>query len=175
MQTLIYNLFLINNMQFKEELKRLKESKEFKVWEKENKRAYLTHFFTMIKQNNQTPWQLGYYDKKTDKVTAFFMEKEIKISPPAEVFKKQGIVKPLDITHVKIELDKALKISEQEQKKYKETIAQTIVTLQNLDLGTTWNITYLTHSFNAINFKIDVKNGKILHQGKTTFLEHKAS
>jgi len=161
-------------MNFKQELERLQNSKEFKEWKKQNKQAYLAHLFTMLKQNTQTPWQIGYYDKKTDKVTAFFMENEIKNSPPAEVFKKQGIVKQLDTNKIKISLDKALDIAKKEQKKYKEAIAQTIIILQNLDIGTVWNITYLTKSFNAINFKIDAMNSKILHQAKTSFLEYKA-
>lgn len=161
-------------MDFKQELKRLQNSKEFKQWEKQNKQAYLVHLFKMIKQDNQTPWQIGYYDKKTDKVISFFMEEQVKISPPADIFKKHGIVNQLDIAKIKISIDQALKTAQQEQKKYKEAIAQTIVILQNLDIGTVWNITYLTKSFNAINFKINAITGKILHQAKTSFLEYKA-
>ncbi len=162
-------------MGLKQEVERLHNSKEFKEWKKQNKQTYLVHGFIMLKGDKQTAWQIGYYDKKADKVTAFFMEEKIKISPPADIFKKQGILHKLDIDKIKINLDKALDIAEREQKKHKEIIAETIAILQNLDMGTVWNITYLTKSFNVINLKIDAINGKILHQNKTSFLQYKAS
>ncbi len=162
-------------MDFKQELKRLQSSNEFKEWKKTNKQSYLVHGFIMVKEDKKTAWQIGYYDKAKDRVTSFFMEDQIKISPAAEVFKKQGTVKELDLDKIKINLDKALKIAEKEQKKHKEVIAETIAIIQNLDIGTVWNITYLTRSLNAINSKINAINGKILHQAKTSFLQYKAS
>ncbi len=162
-------------MKFKQQLTRLKQSKEFKDWKKQNPDIYLVHGFLMIKDDTQTSWQIGFYDKKSDKVTSFFMETPIKISPPAEIFKKQGIVKELNPEEIRLDLKQALKIAEKEKEKYKESTLQTVAIVQNIDIGTIWNITYLTQSSNALNFKISVTDGKILDQLKTSFIQHQAS
>ena len=102
-------------MGFKEELERLESSKEFKDWKNESN--YIVHGFIMINKGNETPWQIGYYDKVLDKVTSFFMEENIKKSTPADVFKKEGSVKELDLGKVKLDLDEALSKAKQGQKK----------------------------------------------------------
>ncbi len=164
-------------MNFKTVLKKLKESSEFKEWISKNKEAYLTYAFTMIENLENSEWQIGYYDKKLDKVTIFTINGNIEINPEQDVFKKPGTsVKKINLKDVKFGLDDSLKkANDIKEKKYsKETITKTIAILQNIDLGQLWNITLITSSFNTINIKIDAKTGKTVKHELISLFQFKA-
>lgn len=152
-------------MDFKTALKKLKNSSEFKKWVSKNKKSYLTYAFTMIENSEKSEWQIGYYDKKLDKVTVFTINNKIEINPEQDIFKKPGTaVKKVNLKDVKFGLDKILKKTQTiKEKKYpKELVTKTIAILQNIDLGQLWNITLVTSSLNTINIKIDAKTGKTI-------------
>ena len=164
-------------MNFKTVLKKLKESSEFKEWISKNKEAYLTYAFTMIENLENSEWQIGYYDKKLDKVTIFTINGNIEINPEQDVFKKPGTsVKKINLKDVKFSLDKVLKKAHSiKNKKYpKELIKKTIAILQSIELGQLWNITFITSSLNTINIKIDAKTGKIIKHELVSLFQFRA-
>lgn len=164
-------------MDFRTALKKLKNSSEFKKWFSKNKKSYLTYAFTMIENSEKSDWQVGYYDKKLDKVTVFTINNEIEINPEQDIFKKPGTaVKKVNLKDVKFGLDKILKKAQAiKEKKYpKELVTKTIAILQNIDLGQLWNITLVTSSLNTINIKIDAKTGKTIKHELVSLFQFKA-
>ncbi len=164
-------------MDFKTALKKLKNSSEFKKWVFKNKKSYLTYAFTMIENSEKSEWQIGYYDKKLDKVTVFTINNNIKINPEQDIFKKPGTaVKKINLKDVKFSLDKVLKKAQTiKEKKYpKELVTKTIAILQNIELGQLWNITLITSSLNTINIKIDAKTGKTIKHELVSLFQFKA-
>ncbi len=165
-------------MDFKTALKKLKQSSEFKKWFSKNKKSYLTYVFTMIENSEKSEWQIGYYDKKLDKVTVFTINENIKINPEQDVFKKPGAsVKKINLKDVKFGLDDVLKkANDIKEKKYpKEIVTKTIAILQNIELGQLWNITLIASSFNTINIKIDAKTGKTIKHELVSLFQFRAS
>jgi len=164
-------------MDFKTALKKLKNSPEFRKWISKNKKSYLTYAFTMIENSEKSEWQIGYYDKKLDKVTVFTINNKIEINPEQDIFKKPGTaVKNINLKDIKFSLDKILKKAQTiKEKKYsKEFVTKTIAILQNIDLGQLWNITLVTNSLNTINIKIDAKTGKTIKHEIVSLFQFKA-
>ena len=153
-------------MDLKPALKKLEESPEFKQWRKKSKSTYFSYAFR-IPQEMPNEWQLGFYDRKSDKITTFVInEVDVKIRPEEEIFKKEDTkINEVQLGNVKITFDNAvMKAKEFQEKNFpKDRSIKTIAILQNLpELGNVWNITYVTESFNTLNMKIDASNGKIL-------------
>jgi len=154
-------------MDLKPACKKLEESADFRKWKKEHKSAYFSYAFKIPQEMDLKEWQLGYYDKKRDRITTFVVgENNIKIRPEEEVFKKDGMeVNGIQIDKVKITFDSAIgKANEFQQKNFpKDRSVKTIVILQNMpNLGNIWNITYITETFNTLNMKIDASSGRVL-------------
>ncbi|MBI2654556.1 hypothetical protein HYX02_07175 [Candidatus Woesearchaeota archaeon] len=153
-------------MDLKPALEKLEESPEFKKWKQKNKDTYLSYAFK-IPQEMPNEWQLGFYDKKKDKITTFVINgNNIKVRLEEDVFKKESAkVNEISIAKVKLTFDTAIKkANEFQQKNFpKDRSIKTIAILQNLPkLGNIWNITYLTEAFNTLNMKIDAASGKML-------------
>jgi hypothetical protein len=145
-------------------MKQLESSKIFKEWRKENENYYLVHAFLMIDPKVKQVWQIGYYNKKNDKIVTFDVGDEIFQNPESDVFKKEGVVNPLDLKKVKVDYNKALKIAEKFAKEHYPNykIGKKILILQNLDKEV-WNMTFVGISFETLNIKIDAKEGKIFY------------
>lgn len=154
-------------MTIKLAIEKLEKNPEFLEWKKENKNAFLSYAFTVLEENKQSDWQIGYYDKKNDKMTTFmFKNDDIVICPDEEIFKKENakIIK-LDIKKVNVSLDKALNYADEFQKKKfpKEESLKIIAILQNISgLSNIWNITQITKNFKILNIKINANTGKII-------------
>jgi len=154
-------------MDLKFTLKKLEESSDFKAWKQKNKDTYFSYAFKIPQEMNSNDWQLGFYNKKKDKITTFVIVGDsIKIRPEEEIFKKEEMkVNKVEIAKVKLTLDNAiLKADEFRQKNFpKDKSIKTIVILQNIsEFGNIWNITYITESFNTLNMKINATSGEIL-------------
>jgi len=159
-------------MKLKSALKKLKENSKFKEWFNKNKKTYFSYAFTMIENNKQQEWQIGYYDKDKDKIITFIVrEKNITIKPEEDIFKKSDMkVNGIEVDKLKLNLEHILDKAEKFQKeKYpKESILKKIIILQNLEnFGNIWNITFFTQSFNTLNIKIKTDNGKIVEHKLT--------
>lgn len=154
-------------MELKQALERLNESKEYKDSIKENNDIFFSYALMTIEKKEISPWQLGFYNKSTDKITTFVIGKdEIAVQKEEEVFKKPGMeVKPIDIEKAKLKFDEIIKKAEKFKKEEypKEAISKTIAILQNLQgFGTIWNITFVTDSFKTLNLKINAENSEII-------------
>ena len=154
-------------MDLKPALKKVQESPDFKKWRQKNKSTYLSYAFKIPQEMGLNDWQLGFYNKKNDKITTFIIIGDnIKIKPEEEIFKKEGTkVNEIQLERVKLTFDNAIEKADKfQQKNYpKDKSMKTIAILQNIsEFGNVWNITYITEAFNTLNMKIDASNGKIL-------------
>ena len=158
---------------FKDALKILEKSSEFKDWKKKNPDTYLSYAFYVI-ENIDVNWKIGYYDVKKDKLTSFDVGSKIKIEPDEEVFKeKSKKVEKLDLDEVKLDLGDAISIAQQlqEEEFVSEKPTKIIAILQKIDTGQVWNITYLTQNFNTLNFKIKTETGRVLEKKLNPLME----
>lgn len=154
-------------MDLKPALKKLEESPDFKKWRQNNKDTYFSYAFKIPQEMQPLEWQLGFYDRKKDKITTFVIaEDKIKMRPEEEIFKKEGTkVNEIQLDKVKLTFDNAIiKANEFQQKNFpKDRSIKTIAILQNIQsLGNIWNMTYVTEAFNTLNIKISASNGKVL-------------
>lgn len=154
-------------MELKPALKKLEESSDFKKWHNENKSTYFSYAFKIPREMGSNDWQLGFYNKKKDKITTFVItEDSISIRAEEEIFKKEEMkVNEIQVSKLKLTFEGALaKAYEFQQKNFpKDKSIKTIAILQNItELGNIWNITYITEAFNTLNMKIDASNGKIV-------------
>ena len=158
-------------------LKLLEESKDYKDWHKRNKDTYLSYAFKIL-QEMPDEWQLGFYNKKNDKITTFVMNgSAISIRPEEEVFKREETkISEIEMKKVNITFNDAIsKANEFQSKNYpKDKSVKTIVILQNISkYGNIWNITYITESFNTLNMKIDASSGKVLEHNLSSVFSFK--
>ena len=154
-------------MDLKPALKKLEESPSFRKWKQKNKSTYFSYAFKIPQEMGSDDWQLGFYNKKKDKITTFTIAKgNVSIRAEEEIFKKERTkVNEIEIGKVKFTFTNALdKANEFQQKNFpKDRSIKTIAILQNIHgLGNIWNITYVTEAFNTLNMKIDASNGKVL-------------
>jgi len=158
-------------MALKEVVKKVESSKSFKQFIKSHPDYFLAHCFSMLVEGEKEKgakkqdikWELGYYSLKTDKIVVFETEPKINMRPEEDAFKKEGIIKKLDIAKVKISISKALKVCDElVDKKYpNRSITKKIIILQNLDKQI-YNITLVTLSFDILNIRIDAITGEVL-------------
>ncbi|RJQ17186.1 hypothetical protein C4573_03985 [Candidatus Woesearchaeota archaeon] len=148
---------------------KLEKSAVFKKF-KQDKDFYLTHIFTMIEEKKEQIWQIGFYNKKKDKMIVFEVDGKITQGKEEEVFKKEKFVKKLELKEI-IPYEKALEIADDLQKtEYPaEMVNRRIVILQNLD-ETVWNITLISMQFNIVNIKIKASDGTILKHHRESLL-----
>lgn len=162
-------------MELKAALKQLRQSHKFKEWFKNNNKTYFSYAFTMIENNEQADWQIGYYNKEKDKVTTFIVQKNILINPEEDIFKKSDMdVKEIDIDKVKLALNKILaKLDKFQKENYpRETILKKIIILQNFEkLGNIWNVTFITHGFSTLNIKVKADNGRVVEHNLAPLFE----
>lgn len=153
-------------MELKPALKKLEQSRDFRKWHDEHKYTYFSYAFK-IQEEMPNEWQLGFYDKKKDKITTFVIsDEDVKVRPEEEIFKKEETeVNEIQIGKIKLTFDNALaKANEFQQSNFpKDKSIKTIVILQNIGkFGNVWNITYITEAFNTLNMKISASNGKVI-------------
>jgi hypothetical protein len=163
-------------MNYKEAFSNVENSDVFKEWKKAHSNAYLAHLFANITpQLTLSDWQVGYYDKKRDKMTSFFVGAVVEKKPEAEVFKKNDAVERLMLDLVSVDQDTALETLKKVQKeKYPQhLLAKGFCILQHLDC-VVWNVTLLTKTFAALNVKIDAVSGEVIDDSVSTFFDMKA-
>ena len=153
-------------MDLKPALKKLEQSQDFRKWHSQHKDTYFSYAFK-IQQEMPNEWQLGFFDRKKDKITTFVMgDGHISIRGEEDIFKKEDAeVNKIEINRVKLTFENAISKANEFQKKNfpKDDSIKTIAILQNIEkFGNVWNITYITGAFNTLNMKIDASSGKIL-------------
>lgn len=170
-------------------LEQLEESKIFKDWKQNNPDDYLVNFFKFMQtvpqgignstilntqSSNETPWQIGFYNKKTDMITTFDISDEIRINEPSEVFKKDNIVQELKIEDIKIDYEQALNSAAryQEEVHRNEKPMKIIMIIQN-NAGVMYNITFITQTLKTLNIKISPIDGSVMETKLTNLMDFK--
>jgi hypothetical protein len=155
-------------------INKLEDSDEYKDFIKNNPGHYLVHVFSLVDEAHGDDWQIGYYSKKTDKVTVFDCSDDaLKMMPPQEAFKEKNYIEPLDISKVKTSRKDAVEIADDVLKEYyrSESVIKMIILLQNLpEFGQIWNMTVVTSSFSVINIKINAQDSTVIKHSKESLL-----
>ncbi|MBT3865712.1 hypothetical protein HOF78_01265 [Candidatus Woesearchaeota archaeon] len=158
----------------KNDLQRLKDSKEFKEWLETHEESYLSDFFCILDKDSSDDnlWQIDYYNPKEDTMTSFELpadkRKKCKLKEAeSKVFKHDAEkVKELELNNIKLNdketMDRAKEFLKEKHPGEKPT--KTILILQhNKELDKPiWNLTFMTGSLNMFNAKIDPEKGDIL-------------
>ena len=151
-------------MRIADVLGKVEKSKDFRKLKKENPEFYLAHAFTMIDENEKKgAWELGFYSPERDRLAVFETEPKVRLKSEDEVFKQEGIVKPLDVKKIKVSFQKAMELCDELLKsKYSaQTVTKRIVIIQSLERPM-YNVTLVTRSFSILNIKIDCQTGEVI-------------
>ncbi len=158
-------------MEFESIIKKIESMKEFSEWKDKHKQYYLAHAFVMLDEPNKNIWQIGYYDKESNKIATIVLEGEkISIVPEQEILQATQQITELKPADIKLTVDKALETAKAciKENYPKEMPAKSFFIIQHLDEGTVFNITFLTQSFKTINIKISTIDGKIFRHSLQT-------
>jgi hypothetical protein len=159
-------------MQFKEAHGILLRNPLFMEWQKENPDHFLAHGFIMSGGEVVPEWQIGYYNKREDRIIVFVIGETVTQNPPSELFKKDSGVRELFIDEITTDSDEALAAAEAlRATKYKgHEPLKTMILLQHLQRGQLWNVTFVTNTFSVCNIKLDAKTLDILSDSCETLL-----
>lgn len=148
-------------MEFRQALEQVQESEEFKQFKQRSSDSYLVHGFCTIEKDEQSPWQVGFYSKKTEKIASFTATPQVGPPQEDEPFIKEGHVPALEEGKVKATLTTARKVAQKvyADKHKAENVVKEIAILQTLEGKPTWNLTLITHAFNMINVRVDAQSG----------------
>lgn len=150
-------------MKFSEAYNSLQKDPVFLDWQIDNPEHYMAHGFIMLGGQVVPEWQIGYYNKREDRIIVFTIGDAVTMNPPSEVFKKDSGVRELVLDGV-YDSEEALAAAEKVRKeKYKghEPI-KTIMLLQHLKQGQVWNITFVTQTFSVCNIKLEAETLTVL-------------
>tara|TARA_Y100000034_G_C6739259_1_gene327939 strand:- start:281 stop:736 length:456 start_codon:yes stop_codon:yes gene_type:complete len=141
-------------LEFQEALQKLKNSKTFKDYLKNNKDSYLTSAVYLEEL------QINYFSPSKQEITIF----KIKGKIISETQKEARNFPQLN-SNLKTDLKEALKIFRKQKNKFypKTATTKTIIVLQQ-SKGPEWNISQLTSSIKILNIKISALTGKITRE-----------
>ncbi len=149
----------------------IESSEEFKKIDPDH---YLVHIFRMMDADKSEDCQVGYYNKKSDRIIVFeYNDNNVKALPPEEAFKEKNFIAPLDLKKIECSMDEALNMAQDVVKNNypAHLISKAIVLLQKLpEFGQIWNITVITHTFQVINIKINAENSQVIKHGMESLL-----
>lgn len=147
-------------------LQKLTSDDLFQNWQQHHPRAFLSHYFGQL--NSQLKmlscWELGYYDPASEKITVFVINQQIEIKPEDEVFRQeQSAVEKLELKRVKIELEEAEKIFQENffQCFPQASLGDGFLILQCLQGKTVWNFTFIDQRLKFLNLKINAESGAV--------------
>ena len=152
-------------------IEKLKSSKEFQEFKKENKEAYFcSGFFSTDKQKNNTEVHLDYYIPLKNKIFSFKLGEKIEKNP-VEMFDKRIPEKIPENTNANLEeIEKIIKEKFQEEKINKK-IQKILLSLQNLDSKTYLIGTIFTSNLGIVKIKINLPEKEIIEFEKKSFLD----
>ena len=148
----------------------------FKEFREAHPRSYLVHLFQLVEttpkqgSEGEPGWEVGYYNPDDDQVTVFEVQSDASVTakPSERAYKEEKTsIPPLKLEKVNVSYDQALKkIQSLQCESYpQEKPMKIMVLLQSLDdLGTLWNMTYITQRFKTLNVKINAENGDVVDQ-----------
>ncbi len=153
-------------MELKSALSALESHPTFSGWKSKNKDAYFSHAFRML-QDEHADWQLGFYQKKKEKITTFVVTLDaVRMRDAEEVFKREECdINPVEISEKTLDLDEVVKRANTfQQKNYPRDKSMKIIALLQClpGFGSVWNLTFVTQQLNTLNMKIHSQSGDIL-------------
>jgi hypothetical protein len=161
-------------MIIKEVLDKLYSHFEYKDWKKNNPNSYLSHLFKMIDDKNDDNWQVGFYNNDNTVTTFDIKDDDIEIKENQEIFQKEKKqVHELKLDEVKIDLNQALELAKEFQRKTYNgnEAAKIMVVLQNIANHVIYNVTYITITFNTLNMKISPDTGEVISHEITPMMQ----
>ena len=150
-------------MSFQNSLKFLQSNKEFKQFKAKNKSAFLfSAFFALNSKLEIETQQLDYLLGKNQVAT--FLINENNIEQKNDEINPTSKLSALN-ENIKIDIDKVIKLIENEVKKRSLTefdVNKVFVVLQKLNEQQMWNVTCLLSSLKILRMHIDCFSGKVL-------------
>ena len=157
-------------MEFKELIAKVEGSEAYKGFKETHADSFLAHVFIM-----DEGYQIGYYDKKAERITSFNLDGEkVTAMPPSEVLKDPDHpISALELDQVTFSQEEALKIAEGcKEKEYgKHPVMKKFFILQELEEKPMFNITFFTHDMNTVNVKVDAHSGKVVHHSLKALID----
>lgn len=160
-------------MEFAEVVGKVEHSRQFVDWKQKNPGFYLAHGFLIMDNPSYDEWQIGYYSPEKHLVTTFvFTAENVAVIPDQKVLKEESIHE-LKLDAVKLGVNEAIAAAERCRKENyaKELPLKSFFIIQHSELGTLFNITFFTQSFNAVNVKVSASDGKILRHSCERLVE----
>lgn len=159
-------------MSFKEALKKLRDSKEFKDFMKKNKKSFLfSAFFVLDPEFKVETQQIDYYID--DQSAATFAIKEC-VELKIDEFHPTSKITTLDES-IKIDEEKLHNIIKKELEKTFHggfKLSKTIAILQKLNCVQMWNVTCLTDSLKILRIRIDCFSGKVIESAEAKISDY---
>ncbi len=157
-------------------VQRVEKSDSFAAFRDEAKEAYLAHLFLMHAPGEEVPFQLGYYDPATKKLTVFQERQGVVERLPEDDAFTKGKIAPLDLSRVTVEWRAAEEraLAAHREKSPAERVTKVIIVLQHLDRQL-YNITLVTDHFNIVNVRIDAHDGEMVKYDARSIMSLKAS
>lgn len=156
-------------MNFKEALLKLKKSKEFKDFKKQNPKSYLcAGFFVLDFETQQNIQQIDF--QTDEKIAAFSVNDTISMKMEETADKKKvPTIKP----EIKIDLDDVQETAKKEIEKNKisSKLNKIIAILQMHDEKQIWNVTCIFATLVMLRLHIDAFTGKILKSEKSSLFD----
>ncbi|MBR9683060.1 hypothetical protein GOV03_00795 [Candidatus Woesearchaeota archaeon] len=157
----------------------LTDSEIFQNWQKDHSQTYLSHFYCQLDVDfkQKSPWDIGFYDPKTDKIAVFKIDSEITLLPEDKAFKKQGEVEELKMDQVTVDFPQALEIFQKTKEEHhsSEILLNGFLILQKYQEKTMWNISFATKSLSILNIKIDATNQEVISHQSVNFINQNAA
>ena len=158
-------------MKFSHYLERVSTSKQFKKFQKENKKAYLcAGFFVFDFEEGKDVHQVDYFMPKNKKIAAFLLDDKLSYKVAESLTGNT----PEEIKgDTKMDLDKLKGIVEDEMKNHTitEGIIKMIAILQCNGGKKIWNLNCILNGMALLRVHVDDASGDILKFEKASFLD----
>lgn len=164
-RTLLKRAKLSERMDFHEAIAKLTRHPLFKEWHSSNQDFYLAHAFVMMDEANKDIWQIGFYNKKKERMVTFLLSPgKLEKTQEQEVLKSGAEIKELNTEQVKLDIPEALeKAKGCFKENYKNAMPlKKFFIIQVIEGHPTFNLTYFLQDFKTVNIKIDAGTGEIM-------------
>jgi hypothetical protein len=149
----------------------LEKDPHFIEWRKGNQDSYLCHFLAMV---DEDAWHVGFYNPDDTIATFSISPTALSQEKSDEIFKKPDAkVRELNMAEVDLTATKALEVAKKfsEEKYPQDPISKHLIILQALEVGTIYNITFITLAMSTINIKVDAATAEIKEHKKNSLAD----
>lgn len=153
-------------------IKKLSSSKEYKVFEKENKDAFLVAgFFVLDFETGMNIHQIDYYIPSNKKVAAFSVNGKIDLRVLETINEK--VPEKLDVkTNIDLEALKGILEDEMKNRNITENVKKIIAVIQRLDGKNIWVLNCILSGMEILKAHVDDESETILSMEKASILDY---